>query len=90
MAVEVLTDAEFDALPENKPAPKVDTFWEPLIAALGEGKIVKIPFTTDKEKRGQRIALGRRTKKAGFSIEIRYGDDFIAVRRAHYSGSQIG
>jgi hypothetical protein len=81
MALEFLTDDEFEALPENKPAPKTDEFWDPIIEALGERKIVKIPFTTEKEKRGRRLAAGRRSKKAGFPIEIRYGEDFFAVRQ---------
>lgn len=86
MAIEFLTDEVFEALPENKPAPKTDEFWDPIIAALGERKIVKIPFTTDKEMRGRRLAAGRRSKKAGFPIEIRYGDDFMAIRRANEAG----
>jgi hypothetical protein len=81
MAVEVISEAAFEALPENKPVPKTDAFWQPIIAALGEGKVVKIPFATEKEKRGRRLAAGRRSKKAGFGIEIRYGDEFFAVRR---------
>jgi hypothetical protein len=89
VAVELLTDDAFEALPENTSAPKTDEFWDPILRALGERKIVKISFATDKEKRGRRIAAGRRSKKAGFVIEIRYGDDFLAVRRANDSGTEL-
>lgn len=76
-----MTTKAFEALPENKLAPKVDAFWDPVITALGEGKIVKLPFADEREKKGRRLSAGRRAKKAGFPIEIRYGDDFLAVRR---------
>jgi hypothetical protein len=90
MAVEFLTDEAFSALPENKPAPKTDEFWDPVIAALGEGKIVKLQFSDEKEKRGRRLALGRRSKRAGFSVEIRYGDGFLAARRSSQYGDDNG
>lgn len=82
MATEYLSEEAFMALPENKPAQKTDAFWDPIIAALGDGKIVKIQFQDEKEKRGRRLALGRRSKRAGFTVEIRYGDGFLAARRA--------
>ncbi len=87
MAVEFLSNDVFEALPENKPAPKTDEFWDPIIDVLGERKIVKIPFADEKEKRGRRLSTGRRSKKVGFPVELRYGDDFIAVRRANNAGA---
>lgn len=90
MAVEFLSDEAFSALPENKPAPKTDEFWDPVIGALGEGKIVKLQFSDEKEKRGRRLALGRRSKRAGFSVEIRYGDGFLAARRLNQFGDENG
>lgn len=90
MAVEFLSDEAFSALPENKPAPKTDEFWDPVIGALGEGKIVKLQFSDEKEKRGRRLALGRRSKRAGFSVEIRYGDGFLAARRSSQFGDENG
>jgi hypothetical protein len=90
MAVEFLSEEAFSALPENKPAPKTDEFWDPVIAALGEGKIVKLQFSDEKEKRGRRLALGRRSKRAGFSVEIRYGDGFLAARRLNQFGDEDG
>ena len=89
MAVEYLSDEAFSALPENKPAPKTDEFWDPIITSLGEGKIVKLQFSDEKEKRGRRLALGRRSKRAGFTVEIRYGDGFLAARRASQTGQLV-
>jgi hypothetical protein len=41
--------------------------------------------TSDKKKRGRRLSAGRRAKKAGLSIEFRYGENFMAVRRIRES-----
>jgi hypothetical protein len=89
MASEFLSHDVFEALPENRPAPKPDDFWVPILEALSDRKIVKLPFADEKEKRGRRVSIGRRAKKAGFPVELRYGDDFIAVRRANEVGSDV-
>ena len=80
MAVETLTVDEFEALPSNKPGSANDEFWESVVSALSEARIVKISVS-EQERMGRRMALTRRTTKAGLKVEIRYGDGFIAARR---------
>lgn len=87
MSVEIISADVFESLPITSPPPKTDPFWDSIIEALGDGKIVKIPFANDKEKRGRRQAAGRRAKVAGFAIEIRYGETFMAIRRANETGA---
>ena len=75
-------DAEaFDALPEPTKPPKSDAEWEELVTALESGKAVKVPFADEKEMRGKRLSLGRRSIRRGFKVDLRYGDGFIAARR---------
>jgi hypothetical protein len=81
VAYQTLTLDEFEAMALNKPLNKADAFWTPIIDALAHGRIVKVPFETETEKKGRRLAAGRRSKKAGFGIEFRYGPDFMAIRR---------
>jgi hypothetical protein len=75
-----MTTRAFESLPENKPISVADALERPITAALGRSRIVKISMATEKEKMGRRMELGRRAKKTGFAIEIRYDSDFMTVR----------
>jgi len=81
MTYDIISVKDFEALPTNQPVNKADEFWQPLMAAIADNKIVKVPFSDEKEKKGRRLAAGRRAKKAGFAIELRYGDGFLAIKR---------
>lgn len=68
--------------PEPTKPQKVDPEWEELITAPEAGRTVRLPFGDETEKRGRRLSVGRRAKGRGFSVDIRYGDGFMAVRRS--------
>ena len=83
MAVEwqELDAAAFDALPEPTKPPKGDAAWEEIVTALESGKAVRLPYADEKEMRGKRLSLGRRSIRRGFKVDLRYGDGYIAARR---------
>ena len=75
MAVEwqELDAATSDACPVPTKQSEGDADWEQIVAALAAGKVVKLPYTDDKELRGKRLSLGRRAVRRGFEVELRYG-----------------
>ena len=81
-----LDERAFEELPVPAKQPKGDAEWEELVTALESGKAVKVPFADEKEMRGKRLSLGRRSIKRGFRVELRYGDGFIAARKKGEDG----
>ena len=48
------------------------------------GKVVEIPYTDMQDRRGKRLALGRRASGKGFKVDIRYDEErqTIAARKS--------
>jgi hypothetical protein len=79
-----ISQKQFDALPENRPPSQVDPEWEELLTALDQGKVVEIPYTDERDRRGKRLAVGRRAAGKGFKVTIRYdgANNAIAVKKS--------
>jgi hypothetical protein len=77
---EVISDEDFAAVPA-KPA-KEPSEWEPVLDLLEQGKSVRIPFKEEKDRRGKRLALGRRAAGRGFKVEMRATDTYMVARRS--------
>jgi hypothetical protein len=79
-----ISQKQFEALPENRPPSQIDPEWEELLTALDQGKVVEIPYTDERDRRGKRLAVGRRAAGKGFRVAIRYDEanHAIAVRKS--------
>ena len=64
--------------PQQKQPDELDRVME----ALADGKTVEITVQNEGDVRGRRMALGRRAKQRGFTIEMRYAANKIIVRRS--------
>jgi hypothetical protein len=77
---EVISDEEFASVPA-KPAQQPSE-WEPVLDLLEQGKSVRIPFKEEKDRRGRRLALGRRAAGRGFKVEMRATETYMVARRS--------
>lgn len=78
---DVMPESEWDKYPA-KPQKPIDTRYDSILDDLASGKIVRVTTETDGERRGLRLALGRRAKQRGFSIETRVLGDTLAIRKS--------
>jgi len=72
--------AEFETYPAAKPAKGRDDI-DDILDAVAAGQTVRLTLDGDAGLRGRRMSLGRRAKKRGFSIEMRYQENRIIVRK---------
>ncbi len=72
--------AEFETYPAAKPAKGWDDI-DDILDAVAAGQTVRLTLDGDAGLRGRRMSLGRRAKKRGFSIEMRYQENRIIVRK---------
>ncbi len=72
--------AEFETYPAAKPAKGRDDI-DDILDAVAAGQTVRLTLDGDAGLRGRRMSLGRRAKKRGFSIEMRYQENRIVVRK---------
>jgi len=71
---------EFETYPAAKPAKGRDDI-DDILDAVAAGHTVRLTLDGDAGLRGRRMSLGRRAKKRGFSIEMRYQENRIVVRQ---------
>ncbi len=72
--------SEFDNYPTAKPAKARDAI-DDVLDGVAEGKTVLITLDEGTGIRGRRMSIGRRAKKRGFSVEMRYQENRIIVRK---------
>jgi hypothetical protein len=61
--------------------------WDALMAELDAGLVVRVPATSDQEIRRVRTRLEQRADRRGFGLEFRYGDGFVAARKAEVAAA---
>ncbi len=72
--------AEFDKYPAAKP-PKARDAIDDVLDGVAVGKTVQLTLDEGTGIRGRRMSIGRRAKKRGFSVEMRYLENRIIVRK---------
>ncbi len=75
--------AEFETYPAAKPAKGRDDI-DDILDAVAAGQTVRLTLDGDAGLRGRRMSLGRRAKKRGFSIEMRYQENRITLVFANW------
>lgn len=77
---------------EHYPAPqqKDPDDLDRVMDALAAGKTIEITVQNEADVRGRRMALGRRAKRRGFSVEMRYAGSKIIVRRGVDRAAETG
>ena len=71
----------FEQYPARKAAGQSDPTWDDLLTRLEQGKVVRLPYTDERQLRGLRLAVGRRAAGRGFKVETRHDHDSIVIRR---------
>ena len=79
---EVADKSAFDQLPPRTQQKPGDPEWEEIVTALEAGDDVRLPYGDEKEMRGLRLSVGRRARRRGFRVELRYGDGFLIARKS--------
>jgi len=72
--------SEFESYPSLKPAKARDDI-DDLLDAVAAGKTVQLTLDEGTGIRGRRMSIGRRAKKRGFAVEMRYLENRIIVRK---------
>jgi hypothetical protein len=78
---EVIDTKEFDALPRNGEQRRYPAIWDPALDVLELGDAVRIPHRDDEDAGDAGRDLVRRARARGISIEVRYGEGFVAARK---------
>jgi hypothetical protein len=71
----------FEQYPAKKAPGQTDPAWDDLLTRLEQGKVVRLPYTDERQLRGLRLAVGRRAAGRGFKVETRHDHDSIVIRR---------
>lgn len=82
-----ITKEEWEQFPTK--APTAPDRWAPVLDVLESGEIVSLPYSDDKQLRGMRVALGRRAKQRGLTLEVRTHDSTLAARKVESTGRPI-
>jgi hypothetical protein len=77
---DVISQLDWDAVPAKQPKPPSE--WEPILDDLENGKIVRLPLIDERDRRGKRLALGRRAAGRGFKVEMRTTESHLLARRS--------
>ncbi len=70
----------FETYPSPKPVKGPDDI-DAVIALVAAGKTVEITLADEKALRGRRMAMGRRAKQQGLTLDMRYQGNKIIVRQ---------
>ena len=76
------SEEEFAALPRADRSA-ADRAWDQLFDALADGKLVRLPYADDADRKRKRLALGRRAAARGLKLEVRAGDGAMVARAIH-------
>jgi hypothetical protein len=71
----------FEQYPAKKAPGQSDPAWDDLLTRLDQGKVVRLPYTDERQLRGLRLAVGRRAAGRGFKVETRHDGQSIVIRR---------
>jgi hypothetical protein len=80
----------FEQYPARKAPGQSDPAWDDLLTRLEQGKVVRLPYTDERQLRGLRLAVGRRAAGRGFKVETRHDQDSIVIRRRDAATSTGG
>ncbi len=72
--------ARFETYPSPKLLKGPDTI-DDVIEAVAAGKTIELTLVDESAVRGRRLALGRRAKRVGLEIEMRYSENRLVVRQ---------
>jgi len=72
---------QFEKYPSPKPLKGPDDI-DAVVDAVAEGKTVEIILADESAVRGRRMALGRRARQRGLTIQMRYQENKIIVRQS--------
>ncbi len=61
---------------------KKEDKYVPILDALEAGEIIQIETSNDKEAKGYRISLGRKSRSRGFSTEYRTDGNTLYVKKS--------
>jgi hypothetical protein len=78
---EEVAPSVFEQYPAKKAPGQSDPAWDDLLTRLDQGKVVRLPYTDERQLRGLRLAVGRRAAGRGFKVETRHDDQSIVIRR---------
>ncbi len=70
----------FDEYPSPKPIKGPDDL-DAVIALVAAGKTVEMTLADESVLRGRRMAMGRRAKQQGLTLDMRYEGNKIVVRQ---------
>lgn len=80
-----ISEQEFDEIPVQKSTTQKSSPWDEVIEQLIDGKVIALPIDDEKELKGIRIGLARRSSKA-FNIKLSFKYDVtkkvLAVKMA--------
>lgn len=83
---DVVSTEEFEKLPPRQPQRRTSPEWDSVLDELMSGKPVRLRYADEKDLRGKRLSLGRRAAQRGITVEIRYGEGFLIVRKSGERG----
>lgn len=72
--------ARYETYPSPKPLKGPDAI-DAIIEAVATGKTVELTLVDESAVRGRRMALGRRAKRLGLEIRMRYQGNKIVVQQ---------
>ena len=82
--VSQLSSEEWERLPSAQTKP--GSIWDDIIKQLAEGQIIQLGFSDPTKIRGAKVALGKRSKAQGLTLQFRQiqnGKTALAVRAMH-------
>ncbi len=75
----------FEEYPSPKPIKGPDNI-DAVIALVAAGKTVEMTLADESALRGRRMAMGRRAKQQGLTLDMRYEGNKIVVRQKSDAG----
>ncbi len=78
----------FDEYPSPKPIKGPDDL-DAVIALVAAGKTVEMTLADESVLRGRRMALGRRAKQQGLTLDMRYEANKIVVRQKPGTADEV-
>jgi hypothetical protein len=81
MEFTVVDKTKWEQLTPQTPPKPVDKY-APLLDALEAGEVIQIKTVDNKEMKGIRITLGRKSKSRGFSVEYRAEDATLYAKKS--------
>ena len=77
---EAVNEREFEKYPD-KPPKKADK-WDPVMDQIEAGKVIRLSYGDDKERRNIQLALGRKGASRQFKVETRFQDGTLVARKS--------